>query len=422
MLENLSRIFMKAEIISIGNELLNGNTLNSNATFIARKLHETGVSVKFIQTIGDSAAVIKESLDHAMGRSQIVLITGGLGPTHDDITKTAIAEYFGSKLIFKDEIYQRIRKMFERRGIPMPEVNRNQAFVPENADLMPNPVGTAPGMIFRNGKKCVFAMPGVPREMMAMIEDSVIPWLRLECPECRVAVNLFRTTGIAESALYEKIEQDLFDFSSYEIAFLPRFTGVDLRVIRSGNELNDTEKFEKFKSTLCKHVSDFIYSEEDIGLEEVLGRLLKQKKETIAVAESLTGGLIQDRITNISGSSAYFLGGAVTYSNKAKSEFLGVRDKSLVKHGAVSAEVAGEMALGVQERFRSDLAISTTGIAGPTGATAKKPLGLVYVGVAYHSQVVTKKFQFGKDREINKQRSAQAALELARRVMSGIPV
>ena len=413
---------MEAEIISIGNELLSGNTLNSNATFIARKLHETGVTVKYIQTIGDNAGVIKESLEQAMERSQIVLITGGLGPTHDDITKAVIAEYFGSKLIFKEELYQRIQKMFEKRGIHMPEVNRNQALVPENADLMPNQVGTAPGMVFRKEKKYTFVMPGVPREMMAMVEDSVVPRLRQECPECRVAVNLFRTTGIAESAIYEKIEKDLPAFSSYEIAFLPRFTGVDLRVIRTGEELDDQDKFEKFKYILFSHVSNYIYSEENIELEEVLGRLLRTKKETVAVAESLTGGLIQDRITNIPGSSVYFLGGAITYSNEAKSEFLGVKQESLVTYGAVSAQVAAEMATGVQKKFRSDLAISTTGIAGPTGATANKPLGLVYVGIAYRSEIVIKKFQFGKDREINKQRSAQAALELARRVMSGIAV
>lgn len=413
---------MEAEIISIGNELLSGNTLNSNATFIARKLHETGVTVKYIQTIGDEAGVIREALAQAMGRSRIVLITGGLGPTHDDITKNVVAEFFESKLIFKEEIFQRIQKMFEKRGIPMPEVNRNQALVPEIADLMPNPVGTAPGLIFKIDKKFTFVMPGVPREMMAMVEDSVIPRLRRECPECRVAVNLFRTTGIAESAIYEKIEKDLPAFSGYEIAFLPRFTGVDLRVIRSGNELDDQDKFNKFKNILYKQVSEYIYCEEDIGLEEVLGRLLKIKKETIAVAESLTGGLIQDRITNIPGSSAYFLGGVITYSNTAKTEILDVNEETLVTHGAVSAEVAAEMARGVQKKFRSDLAISTTGIAGPTGATANKPLGLVYVGIAHHSDIITKRFEFGKDRKINKQRSAQAVLELARRVMCGIPV
>lgn len=413
---------MEAEIISIGNELLSGNTLNSNATFIARKLHETGITVKYIQTIGDEAGAIKESLGQAMGRSQIVLITGGLGPTHDDITKKVVAEYFGSKLIFQEGIYQRIREMFENRGISMPEVNRNQALVPEKADLMPNPVGTAPGMVFKVEKKYAFVMPGVPQEMMAIVEDSVVPRLRRECPECRVAVNLFRTTGIAESAIYEKIEHNLPAFSGYEIAFLPRFTGVDLRVIRSGKELDDQDKFNKFKNILFKQVSDYIYSEENIGLEEVLGRLLKLKKETVAVAESLTGGLIQDRITNIPGSSSYFLGGAVTYSNEAKTEFLGVNEETLLTHGAVSAEVASEMARGAQKKFRSDLVISTTGIAGPTGATANKPLGLVYIGIAYQSKIITKKFQFGKDREINKQRSAQAALELARRVMSGIPI
>jgi nicotinamide-nucleotide amidase len=235
-------------------------------------------------------------------------------------------------------------------------------------------------------------------------------------------VNLFRTTGIAESTIYEKIERELRGFPEYEVAFLPRVTGVDLRVIRGGDAVNDGLKFEKFRKMIYNHFADFLYTEKNIELEEVLGLMLKKNKETIAVAESLTGGLIQSRITNIPGSSAYYLGGVVTYSNESKINFLNVSSETLKTHGAVSAQAAAEMALGVQKSFQSDLTIATTGIAGPTGATPQKPLGLVYVGVVYHSQLVTRKYQFGQDREINKQRSAQAALELARRIMADIPV
>ncbi|UCF64403.1 MAG: competence/damage-inducible protein A [bacterium] len=408
---------MIAEIISIGNELLNGNTVNSNATFIAKSLHENGVSVNFSQTVRDDAFAIKSALQLALQRAEIVLITGGLGPTHDDITKVAVSEYFDRKLIFREDIYQKMRKMFERRGIPMPEINRSQAYVPENAEVMNNPVGTAPGLIFRRGGRYAFVMPGVPREMTAMLKDSVIPLLRKECPDCRVAVNIFRTTGIAESAIYEKIEKELKSFSSYEIAFLPRFTGVDLRVIRTASDMDDQEKFDRFRSVLSRHIAVYIYSEDETELEEVLGRLLSERQETVAVAESLTGGLIQDKITNISGSSAYYMGGVVAYSNEAKERLLMVKENTLENHGAVSKEVAAEMAQGIQKQFQTDLGISTTGIAGPTGATATKPIGLVYIGVAYHSKVKTRRFQFGTDREINKQRAAQAALELARQVI-----
>jgi len=408
---------MIAEIISIGNELLNGNTVNSNATFIAKCLHESGVSVTFSQTVRDDPSAIKSALHLALERAEIVLMTGGLGPTHDDITKVAVSEYFDRKLIFKEDLYQRMRNMFEKRGIAMPEINRSQAYVPEDAELMNNPVGTAPGLIFRRARKYTFVMPGVPREMRAMLEDTVIPLLRTECPDCRVAVNIFRSTGIAESAIYEKLEKDLREFSSYEIAFLPRFTGVDLRVIRTAADMDDQEKFDRFRRMLSQHMSDYIYSEDNTELEEVLGRLLSERKESVAVAESLTGGLIQDKITNISGSSLYFMGGVVAYSNEAKEKLLMVKKKTLENHGAVSDEVAAEMAIGIQRQFQTDLGISTTGIAGPTGSTASKPIGLVYIGVAYHSKVNTRRFQFGTDREINKQRAAQAALEMARRVI-----
>ncbi len=408
---------MIAEIISIGNELLNGNTVNSNATFIAKSLHENGVLVNFSQTVRDDAFAIKSALQLALQRAEIVLITGGLGPTHDDITKVAVSEYFDRKLIFREDIYQKMRKMFERRGIPMPEINRSQAYVPENAEVMNNPVGTAPGLIFRRGGRYTFVMPGVPREMTAMLEDSVIPLLRKECPDCRVVVNIFRTTGIAESAIYEKIEKDLKNFSSYEIAFLPRFTGVDLRVIRTAKDMDDQGKFDRFRGMLSRRIADYIYSEDETELEEVLGRLLSERQETVAVAESLTGGLIQDKITNISGSSLYYMGGVVAYSNEAKERLLMVKENTLKNHGAVSKEVAAEMAQGIQKQFQTDLGISTTGIAGPTGATATKPIGLVYIGIAYHSKVKTRRFQFGTDRAINKQRAAQAALELARQVI-----
>ncbi len=413
---------MIAEIISIGNELLNGKTVNTNATFIARQLYEIGISIGWIQTIGDEASAIRQALELALQRAEVVVVTGGLGPTHDDITKKTVAEFFGKALIFREDLLEKVRERFARRGIKMPEINRNQALVPEGVQLMDNPVGTALGMIFEQEGKFIFVMPGVPREMKAMMEGSVIPFLQKRCPECRVQVNLFRTTGIPESSIYERIAKDLLEFSSYEIAFLPKFTGVDVRVIRRGKDITDQDKFRRFTRMLYERIGNFIYTTEDKELEEVVGELLRERNLTIAVAESCTGGLVQDKITDVPGSSDYFMGGLVTYSNEAKMKFLGVQKESLRQHGAVSEVVAREMAAGVRQAVGTDLAVSTTGIAGPTGATPTKPVGLVYIGLASKKMVFARKFLFGNDRRINKERAAQAALDLVRRYLQGLPL
>ena len=413
---------MLAEIISIGNELLNGNTVNSNATYISKKLHENGIITGYIQVVGDVTIAIRQALDLALARSDVILLTGGLGPTPDDITRTVVADYFGHKLIFDEQIYDNLKKRFARRGIPIPEVNRNQAMVPEGVELIPNHKGSAQGMIFRRKQKSVFVMPGVPMEMKGMMENTVIPKLREMCPDCRVKVDFIRSTGLAESVIYQKMDSELNQFTSYEIAFLPNFSGVDLRVVRKGEDITDNQKFKKFLKLLEDEIGDAIYAREDIGLEEVLGKLLKKRKLTISVAESLTGGLVQHKLTQIPGSSDYFMGGIVSYSNEAKMELLGVRESSLKKYGAVSELVAKEMAEGVRKRLGTDIGISTTGIAGPTGATATKPVGLVYLALSAKDIVIARKQIFGPDRNSVKQRSAQAALELARRYLLGLPI
>ena len=413
---------MLAEIISIGNELLNGNTVNSNATYISKKLHENGIITGYIQVVGDVTIAIRQALDLALARSDVILLTGGLGPTPDDITRTVVADYFGHKLIFDEQIYDNLKKRFARRGIPIPEVNRNQAMVPEGVELIPNRKGSAQGMIFRRKQKSVFVMPGVPMEMKGMMENTVIPKLREMCPDCRVKVDFIRSTGLAESVIYQKMDSELNQFTSYEIAFLPNFSGVDLRVVRKGEDITDNQKFKKFLKLLDDEIGDAIYAREDIELEEVLGKLLRERKLTISLAESLTGGLVQHKLTQIPGSSDYFMGGIVSYSNEAKMELLGVRESSLKKYGAVSELVAKEMAEGVRKRLGTDIGISTTGIAGPTGATATKPVGLVYLALSAKDIVIARKQVFGPDRNSVKQRSAQAALELARRYLLGLSI
>ena len=413
---------MLAEIISIGNELLNGNTVNSNATYISKKLHENGIITGYIQVVGDVTIAIRQALDLALARSDVILLTGGLGPTPDDITRTVVADYFGHKLIFDEQIYDNLKKRFARRGIPIPEVNRNQAMVPEGVELIPNRKGSAQGMIFRRKQKSVFVMPGVPMEMKGMMENTVIPKLREMCPDCRVKVDFIRSTGLAESVIYQKMDSELNQFTSYEIAFLPNFSGVDLRVVRKGEDITDNQKFKKFLKLLDDEIGDAIYAREEIELEEVLGKLLRERKLTVSLAESLTGGLVQHKLTQIPGSSDYFMGGIVSYSNEAKMELLGVRESSLKKYGAVSELVAKEMAEGVRKRLGTDIGISTTGIAGPTGATATKPVGLVYLALSAKDIVIARKQIFGPDRNSVKQRSAQAALELARRYLLGLPI
>ncbi len=416
-LKHLPGVLMQAEILSIGNELLNGNTVNTNATFMAKKLHEIGIDVHWEQSLRDDPLAIQNALQTAVSRSRVILITGGLGPTHDDITKKVVADFLNSKLVFHEDIFQEVRARFARRGIPMPEVNRGQALLPEDAELIPNPLGTARGMLFKRETGYIFVLPGVPREMQKMMENSVIPRLRRECPDCQVKVDLFRTTGIAESAIFEKIERYLPEYQTYEIAFLPKPTGVDMRIVRHREDVENIKKFEKFKKMLYNQIGVFIYTNQDQDLEAVVGHLLRERQLTLAVAESVTGGLVQDKITSISGSSDYFMGGMVAYSNQAKIKFLKVSPDTLAKNGAVSEAVASQMAAGVREVFQTDLGIATTGIAGPTGATESKPLGLTYIGVAFEKKIQTRKFQFGTDRETNKIRAAQAALDLIRRLL-----
>ncbi len=412
---------MKAAIISIGNELLNGKTVNKNATFIAAKLYEIGVETVTVLTIRDDAFAIREALDLALQKAEVVISTGGLGPTHDDITKKVIAEYFGSTLVLNEAILQKIQEKFKRRGSEMPPINRNQALVPENARLIDNPVGTAPGLLFERQNHWVFVLPGVPREMQAMVENFIVPFLKEKGQLPEIQVHFYRTTGIAESRIYQLCRDFFEQFSDYEIAFLPKFTGVDIRVAVKTDSPN-ASRFAEFEAELYRRIGKYIYTKGEEELEAVVGRLLKEKGYTIAVAESCTGGLVQDRITNVSGSSEYFMGGMVTYSNESKMKFLGVQETSLNQYGAVSDVVAREMATGVRKAVGTTIGVSTTGIAGPTGATPEKPVGLIYIGLATPDAVLARRFVFTNDRRLNKELGAQAALELVRRYLLGIPI
>jgi nicotinamide-nucleotide amidase len=410
---------MNAAIISIGNELLNGKTLNSNATYIGGALYKIGIPAHKIITIGDNIDEITRSLKQAMQESDVIIVTGGLGPTHDDITRKAVAEFFHSELIFNESIMNKIEERFKKRGMKMPKVNRNQALVPDNAELMDNPVGTAAGLLFKQGGKFVFVMPGIPAEMQAIMSGSVIPFLKENCELKDIQVHSYRTTGIAESKIYEMCK-DLFDnYPAFEIAFLPKYISVEIRIAVGGS--HSVEDYSLFEKELHRRIGKYIYSEEQQELAEVVGDLLERRGFTIAVAESCTGGLIQDKLTNVSGSSEYFMGGITAYSNKSKVKELGVKEATLEQFGAVSDKVALEMAMGMKLAFQTDFALSTTGIAGPAGATETKPVGLVFIALAAPGKVISKKFVFGNNRRLNKEAGAQAALEMLRRELLNLP-
>jgi nicotinamide-nucleotide amidase len=398
-------------LITIGAELLNGTRVDTNAAWIGDAVISVGGRVVWHLTVDDEKTAILNALDQIPENVKVVLTTGGLGPTHDDITPAVLYKYFQATPEFDEAYWQEITEKFALRGKLIPESNRNQAYRPDKGEVIPNPVGTARGLHFAHSTYHLFAMPGVPAEMKAMMNSTVLPWIE-GCSDHRVAVTVLRTTGIMESALYEQLEPILKDFPNIELAFLPKITGVDLRI-----KANDSSTLDSFIHQITPEISKYHYGNGTEELEDQTGELLRKKHLTIATAESCTGGLIGDRITNTPGSSDYMRGGVVAYSNEIKTAVLGVKESTLEAVGAVSRETAAEMAAGVRTLMQTDLGLSTTGIAGPTGGTKEKPVGLVYVGLADHKNVKTWKFRFAFDRKANKLLTSQVALNQLRRYL-----
>ena len=407
----------QAEIISIGNEVLAGYTVNTNAAFISRELMSIGLPVAWVSTIRDEHDCIMAALSAAQKRADVVLVTGGLGPTPDDITKKSICEFFDVPMRENEQVLQDVRQFLAGRNIKLSDTNLRQALIPQCDILVRNKIGTAPGLGFERAGRYFFFMPGVPAEMKSLIKNFIAGYLQehLELP--RVHNRILRTTGIPESYLYDKINPLLQNYPQVQIAYLPRQIGVDLRFRLTTDKTHELSALDELIEQVRKKAGKYIFADREIELQEALGKLLAQKKQTLAVAESFSGGLIQDQITDIPGSSAYFLGGMVTYSNQAKMDFLNVQEETLKQFGAVSEQTAREMVRGVQEKFASDCAISTTGIAGPTGATEHKPIGLCYIAARYGNREALKEFHFGTVRRINKQRGAVAGMELLRRLI-----
>ncbi len=406
---------VKAELITIGDEILIGQIVDTNSAWMADILHDNGIEVHQITSICDEANQIKETLDRAFERSDIILMTGGLGPTKDDITKSVLCEYFSDKLEFREDIFNQVQSLFASYGVEMPVINKHQAEVPSSCTALMNIKGTAPGMWFNQKGKVLVSMPGVPYEMKYLVEHEVLPRVKKQFKAPVLVYQTVLTQGIGESSLMELLsgwENAVLD-ADLKLAWLPAAGKVRLRISGKGSSrLSLESKISQYVNQLPALIPEHFVGLESDKLEVIIGDVLKESKQTLSTAESCTGGYIAHLITSIAGSSAFFDGTVVSYSNRIKETVLGVRWESLKKHGAVSKQVVEEMAVGVRKKMKTDYSIATSGIAGPAGGTKDKPVGTVWIAVATPSGVISEQFLFGKDREKNILRSAQTALRM----------
>ena len=399
---------MNVGLITIGNELLSGFTTDTNSAWIGQSVLEVGAEITWHMTIGDQYKHITAALDQVPEDIKVVLVTGGLGPTHDDITQKTLFKYFDVKPVFDEDYWNILNARMVKRARVMPEINKNQAIRPNKGSVIPNNSGSARGLHLNNDRMDVFAMPGVHREMKDMMSNTIVPWI-LDKTKSKIYVRTLRTTGAMESVLAEKLVDVTDDTKRVTVAFLPQFTGVDIRLTcPKNNPLIEIEK------KIRDRVDKYVYATGAVNLEETVGDMLVKYGYTISTAESCTGGLIGHRFTNVPGSSKYYLGSVVCYNNNMKMKTLGVRQSTLKKFGAVSKQTATEMAKGVRDLFESDMAIAVTGIAGPGGSTEGKPVGLVYITLVNRDTVWAKEFKFFTDRTLNKQLSSQVALNMVR--------
>lgn len=405
---------MLAEIITIGDEILIGQIVDTNSAWMAAQLNNIGIRIKQISSVSDDREHILTALAEAAKRAEVILITGGLGPTKDDITKKTLAEYFNAGMVENKEALENVYNIFAKYNRPMLDVNRLQALVPENCEVILNNNGTAPGMWFNEGGKIYVSMPGVPHEMMYMMEESVIPKLKstLELPF--IIHKTILTAGEGESYLAERIA-DIEDAlpPHIKLAYLPKLGQVRLRLSGYGdNETQLRTEVNDFAARITKRVANVVAAEEDITIEEAVLNYMAEKGLTLSAAESCTGGYISHIITRHAGSSRVFLGGAVSYSNDLKESFLGVKHETLSTFGAVSEETVIEMVEGALRNFKSDYAIAVTGIAGPGGGTPEKPVGTIWVAAANVNKTMVKKLTFGNKRLQNIERTAISALTM----------
>jgi nicotinamide-nucleotide amidase len=405
-----------AEIISIGDELLYGQTLDTNSHWISGKLDEINIKVYQKSTIGDNEDHILKALAEAEQRADIVLITGGLGPTKDDLTKPLLAKYFGVSLVRNDEALDEITNLFTKSNREMRRTNEGQADLPSNAEKISNLIGTAPGMWFHERDTIFISMPGVPYEMKKMMKEIILPRIQERFNKEVIHHHMIKTIGISESKLSGMIEDwELALPKHIKLAYLPTMGQVKLRLTAMGQNL-DQLKIDVIaqQDKLVPVISKYIYGYGDDQIEGVIGQMLLKKNQTLSTAESCTGGYLAHMLTSVPGSSQYYQGTIVSYSNNVKIKELNVKATDIDNYGAVSEEVAKAMAEGVRKKLNTDIGISTTGIAGPDGGTEEKPVGTVWIAYSDREKTVAKKYSFSKDRKFNIHWSALAALNLFR--------
>jgi len=408
---------MQAEIITIGDEILIGQVVDTNSAWMAKELNKYGIGVSKITSISDEADDIVKTIEASMKRSPLVLMTGGLGPTNDDITKKTLSDYFGMKLIQDDELYQKIQDRLAKYGIPMNRFNREQALIPDRARIIPNDFGSAPCMWFEKDKRILVSMPGVPFEMKGIMQNGLIPAITDHFVTSEIVHKTIMTDGIGESVLAQMLsdwEENLPQ--GMKLAYLPSPGKVRLRLSITGDNKPELEKMiDAEVQKLKKILPDNIFAYDDIAIEERIAELLLEKGKTLGTAESCTGGYIAHLITSHAGSSAYFKGSVVSYSNEIKENVLGVNSKDLEEFGAVSQEIVEQMATGARKVLNTDYAVATSGIAGPDGGTDEKPVGTVWIALAGDFGVRSEKLELYKVRERNIKVSAFKVLNLLRK-------
>jgi nicotinamide-nucleotide amidase len=407
---------LTAEIIAVGSELLTPEKTDTNSLWLTEKLMGIGVEVKLKTIVGDDEARLEETIRDALERSDIVITTGGLGPTEDDVTRQVSARAAGRELKYHDDLEAELRERFRRWGREMPEINKRQAFVIDGAVILPNPNGSAVGMMLNDEGKFLVVLPGPPREMQPMFEDHVLETLRSVAGNVAVVRRILRVSGMGESAVDELIAPIYKSYPADQTSILFNRTEIEIHLFASAkSEAEGAAVLDELASKLAEKLGPAVFAMNGETMEEVVGNLLKQRKETVAVAESCTGGMIGMRLTDVAGSSAYFLEGVITYSNEAKKRALGVPAETLDSFGAVSSQTAEAMARGVRERAATDYGIAVTGIAGPDGGSEEKPVGTVFIGYADSKVTKSLRLTLPGDRYLIRWRSSQAALDYLRR-------
>jgi len=407
---------LTAEIIAIGSELLAPDRTDTNSLWLTEKLNSIGIEVRLKTIVGDDDARLEEAIRDAVKRSKVVITTGGLGPTEDDVTRKVAARALGRRLLLDEDVLAEIRERFRAFGRAMPERNSRQAMVIDGAQVLPNPNGSAPGLFIEHQGTAISLLPGPPREMRPMFENHVQPKLAAQAGNVRVVRRILRVAGFGESAVDEKIAPIYTQFANPQTTILFNKTEIEIHLTAQAKTEQDAELLlDDLSARLEDRLGDSIFAFRGEEMEEVVGLKLAVAGYTVSVAESCTGGLIAQRLTDIPGSSKYFIEGVVAYSNEAKTRTLGVGAKLLQQHGAVSAEVAEAMAEGIRKRAGTDFGLSVTGIAGPDGGSEEKPVGLVYIALSDDAHIEHRRLMLPGDRQLIRWRASQAVLDLLRR-------